>query len=343
MKAWLRRWWWPLGKLLIALAILVGVSRQFSDNLRAEDLERVTLRPGWLAASGGLYLLGLGFSAWFWQRLMVHFGQRPALRVTAKAYFLGHLGKYVPGKAVSLLLRCNAVRGPEVKLSVAIITTFYEVFTTMAAGALLAAVLFALYPSPLTGQGMHPVMLGVLLLAVLGLPLLPGVFNFLVRRVVRRFRLGDPAAMPRMGAATLAEGLLLCGCGWALLGLSLWAMAQGITPVDQPLTVPRWARCTAMVGLSYVAGFAAFMLPAGLGAREYVLEPFLEPELADLVPAGQTAAVATALVLVLRLLWTGLEVLIALFLLCLPAPRRTEPPAEGCPEETLSAQQGNSP
>jgi hypothetical protein len=75
-----------------------------------------------------------------------------------------------------------------------------------------------------------------------------------------------------------------------------------------------------MVGLSYVAGFLAFMLPSGVGVREGVLEGFLAPELAGRVAHGP--AVATVTVLLLRLLWTTAELVMAAAVYWLPGPRQ---------------------
>ena len=66
----------------------------------------------------------------------------------------------MPGKAWALLLRGGLVRGPETRLGVAIITSFYEVLTTMAAGALVAAVVFLVQPPEVTGLKWHPVFTG---------------------------------------------------------------------------------------------------------------------------------------------------------------------------------------
>src|SRR5207302_7053119 len=113
------------------------------------------------------------------------------------------LGKYLPGKAWALVMRGSLVRGPEVRLGVAIITSFYEVLTTMASGALLAAVLFAVQPPAATELTMHPVFLGALLVALLGVPLLPWVFNRLVERLARRFQDVESFRLPRLRAGTL--------------------------------------------------------------------------------------------------------------------------------------------
>src|SRR5262245_57290218 len=163
MKRWLRRWGWTVGKAVLALAILVGVGQQFYHHLKRLDPATLPLRPGWLALAAGLYLLGLGGSAWFWVRLLRTFGERPAGLAAVRAYYISHLGKYAPGKAWALLLRGELIRGPDVRFGVAILSAFYEVLTTMAAGALLAAVLFAASPpAALAELGFHPVLVGVL-------------------------------------------------------------------------------------------------------------------------------------------------------------------------------------
>ncbi len=321
MRRWLRRWGWTVCKALLAAAILFFIGRQFYLNLSQLDLTTLTLRPGWLALSAGLYLLALGGSAWFWYRLLVVFDQRPRVATTLRAYYIGHLGKYVPGKAWALLLRGNLVRGPDVRLGVAMITAFYEVLTTMASGALVAAVLFAVLAPAASALAFHPVLVGVLLLALLGVPLLPGVFNLLVRRASARFQNVESLRLPRLRSATLLQGLAVIGCCWLGMGASLWAMVQAVVPEPQPLTPEVWGRYTAMVGLSYVAGFLAFMLPSGVGVREGVLDLFLAPELASRAADGR--AVATVVVLLLRLAWTAAELLAAAVVYWLPRPRRS--------------------
>jgi hypothetical protein len=169
---------------------------------------------------------------------------------------------------------------------------------------------------------------GVLLLGLLGIPLLPAVFNRLVGRLAARFQTVESYRLPRLRGTTLLWGLAATGCGWVVLGASLWATVQAAVPEPQPLTPATWARYTAMVALSYVAGFLAFMLPGGLGVREGVLERFLAPELAG-QGVAQAAGVATVVVLVLRLLWTTAELVMAAAVHWLPGPTRV---AAGEPE-----------
>jgi len=304
-----KKWAWRLAKILLAMAILGGVGRQFYRDLNKPvdadqpDLNQIHLRPGWLVASGGLYLLALSCSACYWYRLLGIFGKRPPFIKAFRAYFIGQLGKYVPGKAWALLLRGGLVKGPEVRLGVAIITAFYEVLTTMAAGALIAALVFVCYPPRIADLRWHPFFTGLLLLGLCGLPLLPGVFNFLTQRMAKRFASIDSLQLPQLRLLTLAEGILLTSCGWGLMGLSLWALLEGVLLEPPDLTFATWARYCGSIGLAYVAGFLAFVLPGGVGVREYFLSQLLGF-------AGPQKWIAAA-VLLLRLVWTTSELVIA--------------------------------
>src|SRR5438128_7049286 len=189
---------WPIVKTALALVIVAGVGWQFVKILRDPALQSsdqlqspgeilwewiAHARPGWLLLSACLYLIGLGFSNYFWLRLLRALGQSPSAAPSIRAYYIGHLGKYVPGKAWALLVRTTLSTGPGVRPSAAALTATYETLTTMASGALLAAVLFT-WQAADTGN-MTWRALGLLALA--GIPILPGVFNLIVRRVSARF------------------------------------------------------------------------------------------------------------------------------------------------------------
>ncbi len=207
---------WPIVKALLWLVILFTIGRQFARDLHRPELLQRSLHGGWLVLSGLLYLLGLSLSALYWNRLLGHLGSRPPLAAALRAYYIGHLGKYLPGKAWAVLLRTNLVRGHGVSAGLAALTSFYEVLTTMAAGALVAAVLFAVLGAdagaglnadtlrqllrleqPTEGGLQRPVvvLLSLLLFVAIILPLQPAIFNRLARRMSLPFRERDAAAV----------------------------------------------------------------------------------------------------------------------------------------------------
>jgi uncharacterized membrane protein YbhN (UPF0104 family) len=330
MRSAIRRWW-PALKVLLVLAILVMVGRQFARDLGRPELWQRPLHPQWWLTSAILYLQWQGFSALFWYRLMGHLGARARPATAVRAFYLCQMGKYLPGKAWALFLRTTLVQGTGVRLATAVLATFYEVLTTMAAGVLLGLVLFALLGADGTapdaptfwrllrldvpdgfvvGRGLA-VLLALLLLVPTGLPLLPAVYNRLMYRVTRPFRDKDAAPLPHVRSAYLIEGLALTGLGWLVLGGSLAAGVVGVLG-ELPASPALFGRLTALMAVSYVAGFV-IPSPGGLGVREFFLVLFLTPELASLggMDAGEARGTAALTVLLLRLVWTAAEVLVA--------------------------------
>jgi len=154
-------------------------------------------------------------------------GQRPHPLATLRAYYVGQLGRYVPGKVVGLGMRARLLAGPGVRLGVAVLTVVYESLTTIASGVLVALLVFA-FRAPgdqAAGRRAWP------LLGVVVVLLLPGVFNWLVQRAARPFRAADAPALPRvrgtaLGGRAAAHGLRLAGAGRGAVGAGGWARAR---------------------------------------------------------------------------------------------------------------------
>ncbi len=309
MSARIPSWAWPLGKLLLAAVILFFVGRQFYDYLQQLDVEHLAIEPVWVAVSALWYFLGMGFAAVYWGRLLRWYGARPAFLPMLRAYYISHLGKYVPGKAWALLLRGTLL--PEARFSVAVLTAFYEVLTMMASGALLAALVFIVRPPRDSGMEWNPVYTGLLLLVVVCVPLWPGVFNRVVGRLMAKLQTADAAPPPPLSLVHLLEGLALTGCCWVTFGVSAWAMLCAVLPEPPSFTLGALAHYAATVALSYVAGFLVLVVPSGVGIREYFLLNLL-PEPKELVALA---------VLILRLTWTAAEVIWSALFYLLPRKR----------------------
>jgi uncharacterized membrane protein YbhN (UPF0104 family) len=308
------RAWWPVLKAVLVVAVLAGVAWFFVGILRNEQLRKPgderspgqvlwdqarSARPDGLLVGGALYLVGLAFSGAFWLLLMRRAGEPLSPAAAARVYYIAHLGKYAPlGKGWALLLRTTLSASAGCRPGVAALTATYETLTTMAGGALLACAVIALQPAEYPGL-LWP-SLGLLALA--GLPILPGIFDRLIVRSARRFGFAGP--LPHFGPVVLLGGLALTACGWALLGASLAALLHALAPQPLPWDAGLWLRCTAAAAVSWVAGFVAFT-PGGLGVREFVLQQFLARA------GGIDDASAVVVVLLLRVLWTVAELLAA--------------------------------
>ena len=315
-----KRWLVRGVKLVVILLVLFFVGRQLSIDLAKLDLTKIELRPGWLLASGLLYLLGIYPAAWFWRHVHGKFGYPLSVYAVVRAHYIGQLGKYVPGKALAVAIRADLVHPYGVPYGVSIIVSFYEVFTGMAAGGIVAALVYMVEPPGELNIGWHPVWIGLVLIGACGIPLLPGVFNFVIAKLTARIQAVQLYRLPPLRFGTLATGLLNGAAGWWVQGLSWWAMLQAVMPEPPELTASVWAQCTASIAAATVVGFAS-MIPGGFFVREVLLTSLLS----SLGPAEYILPAA----ILLRLTWIAAE---ALFALCTywlkPAPNpRSEPEA----------------
>jgi glycosyltransferase 2 family protein len=309
-KLWARRGL----KAALGVLVLAAVGRHVYKTL-GDLRERggaFRLDPSWLTASVALYLAGLcGFGLYFGRVLRSSprpVGYLPALR----AYLISHLGKYVPGKAMVVVMRVGLVVPFGARPATAAFATLYETLVMMAAGGLLASAGFAPWPDQRVPAALG-LGLGVAFLVVVE----PRVFPRLSTLMSVPFPGVGPDALPRFSARLLLEGLLWAAAGWTLLGLSQVCVIRAL--VSSGVGVERWPLVVAAVALATVAGFVVAVLPGGLGVREGVLMAVLAPAI------GEQAAVASALVL--RLAWVAGELLVAAALSVVrprPAPQEQE-------------------
>jgi len=330
-KKWILR-----GIKLLVVALVVWAVRQTLYQAWGKLGEYpLHLQPEWLVLSGGIYVVGLVPGGVFWHRVLLALGQDARLLETLRAYLVGHLGKYVPGKAMVVVIRTGMVRSHRVDTAVAAVSVFFETFTLMAVGAFLAAAILAVRYRD------HTTMLcvAVCLMMLAGLPALPPVFKRLVRLVgVGRSDPTIAGKIGRLGYRTLLLGFMLATIQWSLLGLSYWAAlrSMGVPDLDPFAQLPCY---TASVALAMVAGFVLVLLPGGLLVREGALAvlmiPFLEPRLGA---NAELAAYASAAVL--RLVWVVSELIVSGILYPLGMRKRgsVERDTPAADQETLPSQ-----
>jgi uncharacterized membrane protein YbhN (UPF0104 family) len=209
------------------------------------------------------------------------------------AFFGSQLGKYVPGKALVVLIRTDWIRGPQVSVVPAAASVFVETLTWVAVGGAIASLLMALQ-----FQKQVPLLiLAVLICGISGLLTWPPVFRWLAVRIARRGSAVEPTTFDGHGYSATGLGWLLMSVGWALNGLSLWLVLTSL-----PINDIRWADyplALACVSLATVAGFVSLM-PGGLGVRELVMIPMLGPRL------GTANAIIAAVLI--RLVWLAAEI-----------------------------------
>ncbi len=317
-----RRWIVFAVKLLIVAVVLWlawGTMKQSWNDLHKHPR---SLSSNWLVFSGGLYLLALLPEGLFWHWALKALGQDVGLLETLRAYYIGHLGKYVPGKAMVIVLRTGLIHSGHraqhgrVDTSIAVASVFLETLTMMAVGACIAvpvlAVWFTSNPTLIAAPSLTPGARQALIAAavgmaiVAGLPTLPPVFS----RLARLLGVGRLSPAVAQKLAGFDYRTLLCGWtvmvfGWVVMGTSLWAMLRGLD--FEANWMQSWYLYTAIAAMAVVGGFAS-MIPGGLVAREAVFTGLLAPLL------GTDASTALIVAAALRLTWLLAELLISVIL-----------------------------
>jgi uncharacterized membrane protein YbhN (UPF0104 family) len=300
------RWWLWAIKIAVAAAVCIAVSGTFRSALSTLSGPLWRVEPLWLIAAGLLYLAGAMPMAWFWWRVLASLGQHPSWWTTLHAYFLGHLGKYVPGKALVVVIRVGLLRPWVRSVRLTLASVLVETLTLMAVGAALAAALsgFVLH---LDGR----ITAIALIMAVAAVvPTFPLVARRLAGKAVADLReieahqesTADKATAMRLGITfpLLASGWLAGVACWTLWGLSLWATMRGVgSDALEPIT--NLPLLVAAVSLAVVGGFVS-MLPGGLVVRDALLLELLSPA------CGSASALVASVML--RLVWLLSELMI---------------------------------
>jgi hypothetical protein len=323
----LKKWLYLAARLLVVVLVIGFVGTRFFQawgewNKRKSESQQSVLfeiRPAWLALAGGVYILGLLPAGVFWHRLLLTLGQEPRWGETLRAYYIGHLGKYVPGKAMVVILRTALIRSHCVDTTVAALSVFLESLTWIAVGSFMAAAYLAVQfrDKYLLMWGMICLMLAV------GVPTLPPVFRLLVRLVrAEKYSPEVGEKLLRLGYGTILWGWIIMPISWIMLGISYWATLRGlgIAGLDFWGELPRYS---ASVALATVGGFVVLPVPGGLGTRELLLAEVTKRYLGTLLPSGDLMAWTAAFLL--RMVWLVSEVAISV-ILYIAGLRKPAPP-----------------
>jgi uncharacterized membrane protein YbhN (UPF0104 family) len=313
-----RRSLWPLLKWALFVIVLVFVIQhgyQLWTDAKAQQAEStgVRIRAGWLLASVGLCVLGWAPSVWYWRKLMSSLGEHVSWKHAARAYFCGHLGKYVPGKAAVIVIRTAMLRSEGVRTATAALTVTYETLAYMSSGLMTIAALLPWWADehgitkhlPTTFSGRAVWAVPAFLTCFLGWIVFSQFFFQLVRRLAkvsdRDPRSASETATPAADAEMKADlpsklslrvclsGIVPLAGGWLLSGLSLGCSVRAVS--DAPVSLSHVAVWTVAVATANILGFVAVFAPGGVGVREGLLMRLLTPHIGPL-PAVLVALIA---------------------------------------------------
>ena len=278
--------------LVLALVLLVAALRDSAPQAAAAARQ---VGAGPAAASLLAVLVGLLASALVWRALLADLGTPLGLRAALHVFFLGQLGKYVPGSVVAVAAQMELGRAhgaPRSRVGTAAVL-FLGVL--VASGLLVAcAVLPLTSPSALRSYAWVLLVLPLGLLA-LAPPVLTRLVGLLLR-TLRRDPLDRPLSARGVGTA-LGWSLVM----WAAYGLHLELLVRPLAGTGE---VSLLLLGTGAYALAWTAGLLVVVAPAGAGVREVALVVALAPVL-DRAGALTVAVLSRVLMTVGDLLWAG--------------------------------------
>jgi hypothetical protein len=281
----------PRWRGAVRLAVLAGFLGALSWSLATQW---AAVRPlvgqlsmRWLAAALVSVLAGILATFCCWRAILADLGGRLPAVAGARVFFLGQLGKYLPGSVWPVMTQMELGRDhgvPERASGAAA-----AVFLLVVVGTGLAV---AAATAPLLGpDAIRPYWWLLAVLPVVLVAILPPVLNRLLGVVLW---LARRPPLP----ARLSTGGVLRAAGWALgswlaYGAHIWMLASQLGPGGLPLLV----RATGAFAAAWCAGFLLVIAPAGAGVREAALVLLLGGMLTR--PGATVVAVASRLLFVL--------------------------------------------
>ncbi|MFG2525381.1 YbhN family protein [Streptomyces sp. NPDC048527] len=250
---------------------------------------------GWATSGAALLIVLL---AWFammqvWRVLLAAFGSRLPLRAAARVFFVGQLGKYLPGSVWSVVAQMEMGQAHQVPRRRSATSAALTMLVSLVAALLITAVALPFLPNRTTG-GYSWVFLAV---PVVLTCLHPRLLNPLLDRLLALAR--RPALEQGISGRATAHATAWALVSWILIGLHIWLLTVrlGAPAVHAlPLSIGGFA-------FAWSVGFLAILAPAGAGVREVILVAALSPVL----DVGR----ATAVALVSRLLTVAADLIAA--------------------------------
>ncbi len=227
-----------------------------------------------------------------WRAVLADLGSPLRLRYAIGIFFIGQLGKYLPGSLWPVVAQMELGKEHGVPRKRSAVAALLVIVLVLTAGGLVSAATL-----PFVASGSLASYRYVFAVPVLGLVLLvPTVFRRVTAfglRLLRRQPLDRDLSV--RGAATALGWSVVQWCGY---GVAVWALCRGLPGAPGDLL----ALCTGAYALAWTAGFLVLFVPAGAGVREGALVLLLTPSFGS-GPALGVALLARLLATVADVGW----------------------------------------
>jgi len=258
----------------------------------ASAAESEYLAGSFIVAAMGMLTIALG-----WHRCLVALGGRVPIKEALHQYFIGELGKYVPGGVWSVVARGELARNAGLSR-----VSSYGATLVSIAIAYLAAIVTAGATVVLDGAVIDSswMVLAVLVpISLLALhPRAIGMGLNIISKIGRR-----PAELDPPSWGTAMRLMLFHVPAWVAIGTATWLVALSLDG-----TGPTFTNILFAAVISWIAGLLAVPVPGGIGVREAVFVALAT----SLSSAGVAAAIAITSRLLFVLVDAGSAVVVSL-------------------------------
>ncbi|SDP28034.1 hypothetical protein SAMN04489867_1937 [Pedococcus dokdonensis] len=286
-------------RILLALLVVGAVTVAVAKNWREVSADIGRIDGATFALAAVLVCLPPIFTVLGWRILMADLGSPLHVAPAGGIFFVGQLGKYVPGAVWSIVAQAEIGARLHIPRKRSAVVAFVSVAMAAICGLIVGAPALPLLitrddSAARTGWAL---LLAVPLLAVV---LWPPLLNWGIATVLRILR-REPLEHRLSGRAVLSATLLFIAA-WVSSGLHVLVLARA-TGGDVATGQLLLASLSGFALASSIAMFSV-VLPAGVGVREGVLVLIL-------APVTSTSA-ATAVVVLSRFLTVAADVVFAL-------------------------------
>lgn len=220
-----------------------------------------TLSGLWIVAAAifaaAFYILGL----LIWIMILRNLGSQPSLHMTARAYVLSLLAKYIPGNVAAHGVRTQLAMSAGVPVLILMQSFLLEAIFAIGTAAVIS-IPGTMYFFPNVADRFFTWVIALIALVLVGIAA--------ARRsrlaTVKGFRLSGPG-----GWTDYLKIGVLYFLVWLASGAAHWCLANAINVHS----IARLPHLIVAVPVSWVLGFVSIFAPAGLGVREAVLYFFV--------------------------------------------------------------------
>jgi glycosyltransferase 2 family protein len=276
------------------LVVVLGLIVYALWKERSEVLHALrTVSPLTILASLGAGIVGTALPGVVWRDLLLAQGHHVRPAGGARTFFLGQLGKYVPGGIWTMVAQVDLARDLRVPARPAATASLLSLALSVLSALIVAGLTL---PIALPGlvAGYWWVFAVVPVLLALLHPRVVAWWSATAFRLVRR-----PAPAVQLGWGVMIRAVLVLVVSWLALGVQFGVLVNSQRTAGPSL----WLLSVGVFALAWVAGFLVIVAPAGAGVREGALVLGL----AAALPGGTVLAMA----LLSRVVLMGADVVLA--------------------------------